>query len=147
MKPIYPPVYFLAAILAMVGLHLLFPVRHLVDYPWRLAGLLPLLAGIAVALLADQSFKRHATTIKPFERSSALVTNGVFRFSRNPMYLSMILILVGVALLLGTLSPWLIVPVLAVILDRLFIAREEQMLGETFGAAYAEYRKRVRRWV
>lgn len=85
--------------------------------------------------------------MKPFEESSALVTHGVFRISRNPMYLGMTLMLLGIALFLGSVTPFLVVIALPVIFDRVFISPEERMLEETFGDQFREYRKRVRRWI
>jgi protein-S-isoprenylcysteine O-methyltransferase Ste14 len=85
--------------------------------------------------------------VKPFEESKALITTGVFAISRNPMYLGMTLILFGLGLLLGSLTPFLVVSALPVLLGRLFIFPEEQMLDDTFGAQFQEYRKRVRRWM
>jgi protein-S-isoprenylcysteine O-methyltransferase Ste14 len=85
--------------------------------------------------------------VKPFEQPSALVTNGVFRLSRNPMYVGFVLILGGVAILLGTVSPYVVVAAFAVVMDRRFIRAEEQALHGRFGAEWASYRSRVRRWI
>lgn len=147
MKRVLPPTYFLIAILVAICLHLFIPLRQLLVFPWRLVGVLPLLAGIVLNLVADQSFKKRNTTVKPFEKSSALVTDRVFGFSRNPMYLGMTLILLGVALLLGSLTPLAVVIALPVLLDRLFIVPEERMLEASFGDEFRRYRQRVRRWV
>lgn len=65
----------------------------------------PLIFGVALNISADRMFKQHKTTVKPFEESTSLVTDGVFRFSRNPMYLGMVLILSGVVLLAGSTTP------------------------------------------
>ena len=67
--------------------------------------------------------------------------------TRNPMYLGLTLTLVGIATLLGSLSPWLVVPAFAVAISRLFIRHEEQTLQERFGDEYLAYRKTVRRWI
>jgi len=146
MKRLLPPVCFLIAILLTVALHFLLPFRELIPFAWRLVGLLPLLLGIILNVLADHSLKRHKTTVKPFDASRALVTEGVFRVSRHPMYLGMILIIAGIAVLLGSLTPWFILPLLAVLLDARFIKIEESMLEATFGEAYRAYKKQVRRW-
>jgi protein-S-isoprenylcysteine O-methyltransferase Ste14 len=98
-------------------------------------------------LLADQAFKKHSTTVKPFEESTELVTSGVFSITRNPMYLGMTLILLGIATMLGSATAFLVVPLLAVLLDRIFISPEEEMLDETFGQQFRQYRGRVRRWL
>ncbi len=85
MKKILPPTYFYGAIASEIALHFLLPVQQLLAFPWRLIGLIPLVIGIALNLLADKQFSRGNTTVKPFEESSVLVTTGVFRISRNPM--------------------------------------------------------------
>ena len=147
MTTILPPIYFLAAIALTIALHFLFPVATFIPFPWRFAGLLPIAAGIALNLAADRQFKRRNTTVKPFQKSSALVTDGAFRWSRNPMYLGMVLVVAGIAIIEGSVTPWIVVAALAVLLERLFILREEQMLQETFGAVFQQYKKRVRRWL
>ncbi len=147
MRKLLPPHYFLGAILLAVVLHFLLPVREILTYPWRLLGLAPLVVGIVLNLLADKAFKKHDTTVKPFEESSALVTDGVFRITRSPMYLGMILILIGVAMLLGSAAPFAVVLLLAALLDRGFVTPEEQKLEDTFGERFRQYRRRVRRWI
>jgi hypothetical protein len=102
-KPLLPPTYFLASIIVMVGLDILLPGARVLSFPLTLAGLAPMIVGGALNVAADRAFKRNKTTVKPFEVSTSLVTEGVFRVSRNPMYLGMILILLGIALLLGAL--------------------------------------------
>jgi protein-S-isoprenylcysteine O-methyltransferase Ste14 len=103
--------------------------------------------GVVLNLLVDRAFKKHDTTVKPFEASSALITDGVFKITRNPMYLGMILILFGVTMLLGSAAPFAVVFLLAALLDRVFIAPEEQNLEHTFGEQFLQYRKWVRRWI
>jgi protein-S-isoprenylcysteine O-methyltransferase Ste14 len=142
-----PPVCFLIAILLTVTLHFLLPFRELIPFPWRLLGILPLVLGIILNVLADRSLKWHKTTVKPFVSSRVLVTEGVFRVSRHPMYLGMILSIAGIAVLLGSLTPWFILLLLAVLLDARFIRIEESMLEETFGEAYRRYRKQARSWI
>lgn len=147
MRKTLPPTYFFGALVLAIALHLLLPLRQLLSFPWRLTGFAPLAIGILLNLLADRAFKRHETTVKPLEKSSALVTERVFGISRNPMYLGMTLILLGVALLLGSLTPFAMVIALPILLDRVFISPEETMLEETFGDRFQEYCERVRRWI
>ena len=147
MTKVLPPTYFLAALALTIALHFLFPVATFLPLPWRFAGLLPIVVGIALNIAADRQFKRRNTTVKPFQESSVLVTDGVFRWSRNPMYLGMILIVSGMAIIEGSVTPWIIVAALTLILDRIFIVREQKMLQDTFGTVFQQYEKRVRRWL
>lgn len=107
------------------------------------------LAGAAVAVLGVISFRRAGTTVNPLnpERVSALVVRGIYRYSRNPMYLGFALLLLA---WLVFLSAWLALPVLAgflAFMNRFQIEPEEEALEARFGAAYLEYKGRVRRWV
>jgi protein-S-isoprenylcysteine O-methyltransferase Ste14 len=150
MKPetrIYPPVYLAGALIIMAIAHFALPAAQVLAFPLTLIGLLPIAVGIAFNLSADRAFKAHRTTVKPFERSRALVIDGVFSVTRNPMYLGMVLILVGVGLLLGSLLPFLVVVAFALLIDRRFVLAEERMLAETFGDDWQAYRRRVRRWL
>jgi protein-S-isoprenylcysteine O-methyltransferase Ste14 len=85
--------------------------------------------------------------LKPFSRSTALVIEGPFRFTRNPMYLGLAVILVGVALALEALTPFFVIPVFVAIITVGFIVPEETMLKERFGDQYAAFQARVRRWL
>lgn len=142
-----PPAYFLLSIVAMAALHLLVPLVRWLPVPWNVAGVLPLAAGIALAVWADGLFKRHGTAVHPYAAASDLVTEGPFKLTRNPMYLGLVLALLGIAMLLGTVTPLAVIPVFVVIISRLFIRYEEGALEQTFGAAYVDYRSKVRRWI
>jgi len=131
----------------MVLLHFLVPVYQLTAYPWSAIGLLPLITGAGLNLAADAALKKQGTTVKPYETPSALITTGVYSLSRNPMYLGMSLILIGVALLMGSLTPYTIVPGFIIIIDRAFIRPEEATLNRQFGEAWTAYVERVRRWL
>jgi protein-S-isoprenylcysteine O-methyltransferase Ste14 len=147
LKTLLPPTYFLAGLGLMAALAFVLPVAEVLSWPWRAFGVAPIAAGVWLNLAADRAFKAHGTTVKPFDRSSTLVTDGVFRLSRNPMYLGMILVLVGVAMLIGSLSPFLIAAGFAGIVETRFIPAEEDMLAETFGDAWTAYNGRTRRWL
>jgi protein-S-isoprenylcysteine O-methyltransferase Ste14 len=146
-KRILPPTYLLISLLTMVALHFLLPQPKAVLTPWNLVGVIPLLAGIALNLLADTAFRAAKTTVKPFIESVALVTSGVFGISRHPMYLGYVLILAGVALVLQSVSTYIVIPVFIVLMEIVFIRVEERMLLAKFGEAYRNYQKSVRRWL
>ena len=142
-----PTTYLLLSLVAMVGLHVLLPVAKVVPFPWNLAGIVPLVLGIVLNLAADRAFHAARTTVRPFEESSALVTGGVFRVTRNPMYIGFLLLLVGLALLLRSVTAYGVILAFAILLDRRFVAVEERMLAERFGAAWERYRRSTRRWL
>jgi len=114
---------------------------------WNLLGVVPLVIGIILNLVADGVFKKLGTTVKPFEESTALITTGVFRISRHPMYVGMVLILIGIAVLMGSLTPYAVIPVFAVLMEVVFIRVEERMLEEKFSEAWLVYKEKVRRWI
>jgi protein-S-isoprenylcysteine O-methyltransferase Ste14 len=144
---ILPPAYLLASIVVMVALRFLVPAARVIASPWNLLGAVPLVIGVMINVAADRAFHGVGTTVKPFQESSALVTTGVYRVSRHPMYLGFILMLIGIAIFLGSLTPIAVVPVMGLLLDRRFIAVEERMLEEKFGDAWLDYKKSVRRWI
>ena len=139
--------YFLGSLIVMGGLHFLMPLYRYWTFPTALLGILPLLLGVLINVLADKQFHLNQTTVKPFERSSTLVTSFPFSVSRNPMYVSITLMLLGAAMLLGTVTSF--VPVLAfpVLMDRLFVRWEESMLAEAFDVEWKRYSTSVRRWL
>ena len=142
-----PPVYFLSAMILMVLLRLFLPIMGGRWWPWHLGGAVLIFLGAALNIAADNQLKQHNTTVKPFQPSKALVTEGVFRFSRNPMYLGMVGILTGLGILLASLTPFLVIPIFAWWLTIRFIVPEEQSLMEQFGPAYLAYKTQVRRWL
>jgi len=143
---ILPPVYFLAAVCLMAALHFLFPIARILPAAYSSGGVL-ILIGMFLILWAVRLFGKAGTTIKPFEASTKMIVAGPYRWSRNPIYLGMAIILLGIGLVFGTLTPFAILPLFVWLIQKNFIAREEAMLDKSFGAAYAEYKKRIRRWL
>jgi len=146
-KGLLPTHYLLISILAMVALRFLFPVMKIILSPWHLFGIVPLVLGVAINIIADKAFHEANTAVKPFEESTVLITNGVFRVSRNPMYLGFVLILIGIAILVRALTPYVIIPIFAVLMDKIFIEVEERMLAEQFGVEWLQYEEKTRRWI
>lgn len=144
---ITPPVYLFLSLGIILLLHFLLPGMRVLPFPWNLSGLIPLALGIVMNLVADRSFKKNKTTVKPLEESTALIRDGVFRISRHPMYLGFVLILLGIAALMGSLTPYLIVFGFAIFMQIVFIKFEEAKLEETFGEAWLGYKKKVRQWI
>ena len=145
---LYPPVYFLAALIALAGLHHFLPELRWLNRPATIYGGAALI-GLAVAFGATSAWLLHRskTPVRPFEKPTALVTHGPFSLSRNPIYLSMAIALVGCVVLAGTVWPVLVVPLFIRTITRRFIVHEERMLEDGFGERYRAYRKRTRRWI
>ena len=146
-RKIIPPVYLLIAILATIALHYLAPIARFSAPLFTFAGVVLIVAGIALAVCALGLFARAGTPVIPFERSTALVTSGVYRVTRNPMYVGLISVLAGVALFCGTAGALLPLPVFVWVLTKQFIEGEEQFLEGIFGEEYLAYKRRVRRWL
>ena len=142
-----PPTYLLFAIILMGLLQMVFPVPVVFATPWNLVGILFLILGVLININADNAFRVTGTTVKPFAESTALVTSGLYRFSRNPMYFGFVLVLIGLGILLGSLAPFLVVVLFTILMDREFVAVEEQMLAKKFSGEWREYKAKVRRWL
>jgi protein-S-isoprenylcysteine O-methyltransferase Ste14 len=146
-KPkILPMAWLLIAIVLAVAMHRWVPLARLFDAPWRWFGLAPGVFGLWMMAVSARAFRKADTGLLPFAEVTALVTDGFFRYTRNPMYLGMASLLFGVALLLGTAGALLSVPLFVWVIRRNFILAEERFLEETFGKAYLAYKRRVRRW-
>ncbi|HMN20877.1 MAG TPA: isoprenylcysteine carboxylmethyltransferase family protein [Ottowia sp.] len=117
---------------------------------WALAlALLLAVLGGGVALAGLVAFRRARTTFNPMapQRASALVTGGIYRVTRNPMYLGMLLVLAGWGVWLGNAASWLALPLSVALLTALQIRPEERILRARFGAAFDAYAAHVRRWI
>ena len=112
-----------------------------------LTGVVFLFAGGMLAIWGVLSFRRARTTILPFRSASALVRNGPYRFTRNPMYLGMTLAYFGLSLAFNTAWPILLLPIVLVAMVKLVISREESYLAAVFGDDYRAYTREVRRWL
>ena len=144
-----PPVYLLAFVGMMWLVARVLPVVDLIASPWNRLGL----GLIAVAVLIDfwslGLFFRAHTTFNPIhpERTQTLVTAGTYRYTRNPMYVGMLIILTGWCIYLGSLGAFALLPVFVWVLTHQQIVPEEQVLAQKFGQAYTDYQRRVPRWL
>lgn len=118
------------------------------EQPVRFAalGMLAVL-GLAIGLPAQARFSRAGTDVKPWKTTSAIVREGVFRFTRNPMYLGMALLYLGLALGFASVAALVLFPVLVAVIQTGVIAREERYLEAKFGDDYRSYKAAVRRWI
>lgn len=115
----------------------------------KLLAVTTLAAGVAAALSGVIAFRRARTTVDPRypEKAGALVSAGIYRYSRNPMYLGMLLALAGLAFYLANGAAFAVLPLFVVYLNRFQIVPEERAMQARFGEDFAAYRGRVRRWL
>lgn len=147
MQKLLPPRLFLAfaVLIALVSLYL--PQTQTIAYPLNLTGLPLLITGLGISIWHSRLFRRRNTNINTFNQPDVLVKDGLFRHTRNPMYLGFVIALLGVAVLsLGSLFGFALVIAFVVITDRWYIRFEERAMLSAFGEAYQEYCQEVRRW-
>ncbi len=142
-----PPLIYAGALAAGLLLHGTFPVKFLPRGVARVLG--ATLIGISgvVVTSAVREMRRAGTTVSPAEPTRALVVEGPFSFTRNPLYLSLTLFYAGIASFVNALWAMLLLPVVLIVINRGVIDREEQYLERKFGEEYVSYKKRVRRWL
>ena len=144
---ILPPRIFQLALLAIAAIHFLLPLWFMYHSPIRFIGIIPIFIGSYLNIYTDQLIKKKHTTIKPFEEPSAFIEYGPFRYSRNPIYLGMVLILVGAGFISGSVLTFLVPIGFAILVFFLYIKPEEQILEARFGETYTNYKKRVNCWI
>jgi protein-S-isoprenylcysteine O-methyltransferase Ste14 len=138
---------FLAALGVGLYLQRLMPVRTFPPEPACVAGAALCCAAVTVGIWGSITMHRAGTNVRPDRPATALVTGGPFRFSRNPLYLSLITLYLGITLLFDAMWPLImLMPVLAFVHWRI-VLREEKYLETKFGDAYRDYKTRVRRWI
>lgn len=112
-----------------------------------IVGAVVMVVGFVFLIVARLQFAKAKTNIFTFDEPGQFVTTGVFRVSRNPMYLGFALLLLGVSLLLRSMPAMGVLTAFVVITDRWYIAFEERLMREKFGEVYEEYARRTRRWL
>ena len=144
---ILPPRVFQIAIVAIVAIHFLLPLWYMYNSLWRFVGLIPVVFGAYLNIYSDWLIKKHNTTIKPFEKPTSLIEKGPFRYSRNPIYLGMVLVILGCSLLSGSVLSFIVPVVFAIILHFKYIIVEEEILSNQFDEIYLNYQSQVRCWI
>lgn len=145
-----PPVA--VALLAGAGMWLAASVLPSLAFPFpyqQIVAAVLAVAGGVVAGLGVVSFRRAQTTVNPIkpQAASSLVTTGIYRFSRNPMYLGILLGLAGVAAFLANAATLIFLPAFIMYMNRFQITPEERVLSAMFGPDFTAYRQRVRKWM
>jgi protein-S-isoprenylcysteine O-methyltransferase Ste14 len=142
-----PPLIFLSGLALAFGLEALLPSASIPGaLSWPLGALL-VVCGLVLLRTFLTSFHRAGTAVEPWKPTSAIVTSGPYRLTRNPAYLGMALTYAGIALLAKALWPFATLLVVLALIDRGVIAREERYLEREFGDEYRRYKATVRRWI
>ena len=143
-----PPLLHLATLVAGLALHFAFPQGFLPETWMQLVTGLPFI-GISVALVASalRTMRRAGTDANAYKPTTAIVVDGPYRFSRNPMYLSFTALYIGIAFAVDALWPFVLLPMALVGISLGVIKREERYLEQKFGQEYLQYKGRVRRWI
>ena len=140
-------VVFLGGLVGGAAINFLLPFSLLPGIWVRLAGAVFLVIGVGLFAWARVAFRRHRTALMPWSPSAALVRDGPFSFSRNPVYLSFLVFYFGASLAFDTGYILVMLVVVFVLFDRKQIPREERYLRQRFGDDYADYMSKVRRWI
>ncbi|MFK8048707.1 MAG: isoprenylcysteine carboxylmethyltransferase family protein [Halioglobus sp.] len=144
---IYPPIWLVFGLVAIFTLNEFSVGPRFTGTAGQIVGGIVIFLGLGLLLLAGGLFRRAGTDLVPFKNVSALVTTGVYRMTRNPMYLGMATVLLGTAITVG-IAAAIIVPIaFMVIIQFRFILPEEEMLRGIFPEDFPAYCERVRRWI
>lgn len=142
-----PPLIFLGLLLAGLAADDLLALNPAMPQWLRAAGYVIAVTGLLSIAWALAQFRQAGNNPEPWKPDTAFVATGLYRITRNPMYLGMALAYLGLALAMDSLGALLLWPVAVALIDRLVIMREERHLLRRFGPAYEDYRTRVRRWI
>jgi len=145
--PIAPPLLFVLPILASLAVEWFAPTSFVQGAFRWIVGVLILIAGIGLNVGGFITQKRAGTDPIPFNPSTRVVAHGLYRFSRNPMYIGFAILTLGLAILVDSTWMLCVVPIGLVLVDRMIITREERYLERKFGEEYLNYKRRVRRWI
>jgi protein-S-isoprenylcysteine O-methyltransferase Ste14 len=144
---IAPPILALLHIIAAFILARFVPLPFSVPRAVEYIGFALVVIGFLFGLGAVIAFRRARTTLDPYHPVSSIVTSGMYGFSRNPIYLGFLLMVIGIPLNAGTYWGIILGPVFILLCNKLVIEHEEAYLEKRFGETYISYRSRVRRWL
>ncbi len=143
---IVPPLFVLLSLILIVLFFFLVPRLNIIPFPFNFAGLIISFGGFVLMGKARELFKKHNTNLA-IEASSSLVTEGPYTKTRNPMYIGMFLLLLGIAVCFANLLSMLTPFGFILAIHLIFIPKEEKLMHEAFGAQYIEYKNKVKRWI
>lgn len=141
-----PPVWLVLFLGLAYAIGRVLPIMATPYGPAKALGAGLVLAGVALMIWALAAFRAHATSVVPHQMPKRMITTGPFALSRNPIYLGDAMVLAGAILWWGHWFALGLIPVFCAVVQRRFIAPEEGRLKESFGAEFAEYAKKTRKW-
>jgi protein-S-isoprenylcysteine O-methyltransferase Ste14 len=141
-----PPVITLLTITAMALLFFSFPKWNIIPFPYNFTGLLVSFYGFTIMGRSRDSFRKNNISLE-FGESERLITKGIYKYSRNPMYLGMAILLLGFGICFMNLFALLLPFVFVFLVNSMHVPIEEKLLEDKFGDEYLAYKARVRRWI
>jgi len=142
-----PPLIYVAGFVLGLALERFLPVLVLPKIPSRVAAVLCIASGVPIAVWSVGLFHRVRISFVPIKPTTTLVIYGPYRFTRNPMYLGLVCVYLGIALWFGIFWALILLPAVMALIQRYVIIREEQYLERKFGGEYLKYKADVRRWI
>jgi protein-S-isoprenylcysteine O-methyltransferase Ste14 len=142
-----PPKIAQLFVLSAALLHWATPLSHLHIYSNRVAGIVLGLAGFVIMMWGWWLFRKFDTAICPTAKADSLVTSGIYRLTRNPMYLGLVSMLLALAFAVGTFPFYLAAAAYFMVINQVFCPYEERKLAKAFAAEYLAYKIKVRRWI
>ncbi len=146
-KILVPPLLLLLSLIGMVAVSRLSSSNIWIQQPFDKAGFAVIAIGVLLPVWAARIFKQRQTNILPYRDPEKIVTEGPFKFSRNPMYLGMLLVLTGAAIKLGNLESFGFVAIFFCVSNWWYIPFEEERMSAVFGEQFDTYKNNVRRWL
>ena len=143
---IHPPLLAGVLVLVTLALHFMLPEQRSVGW-YPVIGLMVVAAGVAMMFFAAAIFQARETTKNPYGEPTKFVVQTPYTWTRNPMYLSFVMVLLGLAIFFESIAMLLAPAVFFAVIDRMVIPREEETMERIFGQDYVAYRDRVRRWI
>ena len=142
-----PPLIYAGALALGLVANKLYPMAFLPRAVSRVLGLPLIFGGLTIGLLGFREMRRAETNVDPYKPATAIVTEGPYRFTRNPLYVGMTLVYSGITALFNALPAAMLLPLALAVMRRGVIEREERYLERKFGDEYLAYKARVRRWL
>jgi protein-S-isoprenylcysteine O-methyltransferase Ste14 len=142
-----PPLIYFGMLALGVLIERVFPLDFLPDGVTSILGGVLVAVGVGIVFFAIRAMRRAGTPVDPYKPTTALVIDGPFRFTRNPLYLSLTLVYLGITSLMNAFWPLMLLPAALVIMQRGVIIPEERYLESKFGEEYLRYKAKVRRWL